>query len=163
MSAKNNPLEHLHTLFGIVIVRVLQALLALVIVVAVAELGVLIYGAIARNFFGAPAVVGKVVSTVPDLQRAVQGAFAGVLLVILGLELMETLRTYFAEHRVRLRVIVVVALIAMGRHIIQLDFEHASGVLLIGVGVLVLALATSYYLIGRVSESTEGPADVRER
>lgn len=157
------PTERLHALFGIVIVRVLQALLALVIIVALIELGVLIYGAIARNFFGAPVVVGHVISTVPDLQRAVQGAFAGVLLVILGLELLETLRTYFAEHRVRLQVIIVVALIAMGRHIIQLDLEQASGTVLTGIGVLVLALAISYYLIGRVNESSAEPWEIKEQ
>jgi uncharacterized membrane protein (DUF373 family) len=56
-----------------------------------------------------------------------------LLLVLLGLELLETVRTYFAEHRIRLEVIMIIAMIAVSRHIITIDFEHADGVWLTGV------------------------------
>jgi uncharacterized membrane protein (DUF373 family) len=65
----------------------------------------------------------------------------------LGLELLETLRTYFSEHRVRLEVILIVAIIAAGRHVIQLDFEHIDGLALIGMAAVVLSLTAGYFLI----------------
>ena len=39
--------------------------------------------------------------------------------------------------------------IAVSRHIIQLDFEHTGGLELIGIGVLVIALAAGYFLVKR--------------
>src|SRR5262245_34177526 len=49
------------------------------------------------------------IGSVADLQRISQGAFGGVLLILLGLELLESLRTYFTEHKVRLELILVAA------------------------------------------------------
>jgi uncharacterized membrane protein (DUF373 family) len=78
-----------------------------------------------------------------------QQSFAGVLIVVLGLELLETLKTYFAEHHVRLEVILVVAIIAVGRHVIQIDFEHTPGTVLLGLSSVILALTVGYFLIKR--------------
>ncbi|MGF6697944.1 uncharacterized membrane protein (DUF373 family) [Paraburkholderia sp. MM5496-R1] len=85
--------------------------------------------------------------TVPELMKSVQSAFSGVLLIILGLELMETLRVYFKSHRIRLETILAVAIIAVGRHVINLDVEHMAGTSLIGVAAVVLALAGGYFLV----------------
>ena len=60
---------------------------------------------------------------------------------------METLKTYFHEHRVRVEVILIVSIIAVGRHIIQVDYEHMSGSQLIGLGGLMLALTGGYFLV----------------
>ena len=43
----------------------------------------------------------------------------------------------------------MVAMIALGRHIVQMDFEHLSGPVLLGVALLMVALATSYFVIRR--------------
>ena len=62
----------------------------------------------------------------PYPHAVLQRGFGGVLVVLLGLELLDTLKAYFSEHHIRVEVIIVVAMIAVGRHIIQLDFEHGS-------------------------------------
>lgn len=87
------------------------------------------------------------IDTVPELMKSVQTAFSGVLLIILGLELMETLRVYFKSHRIRLETILAVAVIAIGRHVINLDVEHMPGDSLIGVAAVVLALTVGYFLV----------------
>lgn len=87
------------------------------------------------------------IDSVPELMKSAQTAFSGVLLIILGLELMETLRVYFKSHRIRLETILSVAIIAVGRHVINLDVEHMAGLSLIGVAVLVMALAAGYFLV----------------
>ena len=43
--------------------------------------------------------------------------------------------------------ILIVAVIAVSRHIIQLDFEHADGFVLIGIGALVISLTAGYFLV----------------
>jgi uncharacterized membrane protein (DUF373 family) len=84
------------------------------------------------------------IDSIAELQEAVQSLFAGVLLVVLGLELLDTLRNYFIEHRFRVEFLISVALIAVARHIIQLDYEHASPWLVMAIAVLIFSLAASY-------------------
>ncbi len=92
----------------------------------------------------------------PDLQLALQRAFSGVLLALLGLELLETLHAFTETHQIRLQVILAVALIAVGRHIMVLDFEHVSGVQTLGVAALVLALVGGYYVLGLKQPGASG-------
>jgi uncharacterized membrane protein (DUF373 family) len=81
------------------------------------------------------------------LQPLLQSAYSGALMVLLGLELLETLKSYFVEHHVRIEVILVVAMISVGRRIIEVDFSKLGGAELIGLGVLVASLAASYFLV----------------
>jgi uncharacterized membrane protein (DUF373 family) len=110
-------------------------------------------------------VDARKIASVADLLPAMQQSFAGILIVVLGLELMETLKTYFSEHQVRVEVILVVAIIAIGRHVIQVDFEHTSGVVDMGLASLILALAVGYFLVKRavVRPKKGAPASNRER
>jgi uncharacterized membrane protein (DUF373 family) len=137
MNSQTAP-GRLEARFEAIVVIALKLLLMIIIVAAVLMLFFLSYVVLQRF---------RLVQSVPELQEYVQHGFAGVLLVVLGLELLETLRIFFTEHRVKLELILIVAIIAVGRHIILLDFEHASGVVLIGVAALVLALTSGYYLV----------------
>jgi uncharacterized membrane protein (DUF373 family) len=116
-----------------------QILLVLVIAAALVQLWYLFVVALRDR-------VGDI-TTIPLLTEAVQRAFAGVLLIVLGLELLETLRVYFMHHRVRLEFILVVAIIAVGRHVINFDFEHATGATIAGIAALIVALTAGYYLV----------------
>ena len=127
--------------FETIVVAFAQILLIFVIAVVVLELFWLLFSQTATRL--------RDISNVADLQRTSQGAFGGVLLILLGLELLESLRTYFTEHRIRLELILVAATIAVGRHVILIDLEHADGLQLVGVGALVLALTTGCYLTKR--------------
>jgi uncharacterized membrane protein (DUF373 family) len=46
--------------------------------------------------------------------------------VVLGSEVLETLKAYFRDHHVRLEVIIVVAIVAVSHHLVQVDFERTS-------------------------------------
>jgi uncharacterized membrane protein (DUF373 family) len=96
------------------------------------------------------------IDSIQDLQVAVQRVFAGVLLLMLGLELLETLKSYFTESRIKIEVILIVALIAVGRHIMLIDIEHTDGAVLLGAAALTLALALSYILVRSRRDETPG-------
>jgi len=133
--------ERLLQRFELVIVRALQLLLVILIVIATITLYALFFQGIRSN-------IGEIGST-EELHAVLQRGFGGILIVLLGLELLETLKTYFSEHHIRVEVIIVVAMIAVGRHIIQLDFEHAPAALLLGLSALILVMATGYFLVRR--------------
>jgi len=118
------------------VLGILEAILAIGIIAAVAIVVLLVFRGIPR--------ATTEIDNVAELQQAIQSLFAGVLLVVLGLELMETLRNYFIEHRLRVELLICVALIAVARHVIQLDYEHSDPWLIVAIAFLVLALAGSY-------------------
>jgi uncharacterized membrane protein (DUF373 family) len=96
------------------------------------------------------------VSSIEELQVEVERVFAGVLLLLLGLELLKGLSSFFVGYRVQVEIIVVVALIAVARHIMLVDFDHVPALELLGIAALVLALALSYALVRqRGSESAD--------
>ena len=123
-------------LFDLWLLRILRVTLALGITGAMAILVWLVIREL-RRWAGQ-------IETVADLQEAVQSLFAGVLLVVLGLELMDTLRNYFIEHRLRVELLISVALIAVARHVIQLDYEHSPPGLVAAIALLIFSLAASY-------------------
>jgi len=69
------------------------------------------------------------------------------LLVLLGIELIYTLKTYLTENEVHVEVILLVALIAIGRKVIILDVKELSGFTLIGIAAIIIALSIGYYFI----------------
>jgi len=102
---------------------------------------------------------GIQIDTVSGLLPVMQGSFAGILTVVLGLELLETLRAFFTEHHVRLEVILVVAIIAVGRHVLQIDFLHTPASVLFGLSAIILALTVGYFLLKKIpAPETAKPA-----
>jgi uncharacterized membrane protein (DUF373 family) len=145
-------MDRLGRVFELVIVRAIQILLMAMTAIATVVLFVLLV----QSVQGTITHVGSV----PELHHLLQRGFGGVLLVLLGLELLDTLKTYSIEHRVRAEVILIVALIAVGRHIIQLNFDEAQGFPLLGISALLLALASGLFLVKRAaSESPGRPAE----
>ena len=137
MSAEHKSFgERLWHLFDRWVLGILEAILAVGIIAAVAIVILLLFRGIPR--------ATTEISSVAELQQAIQSLFAGVLLVVLGLELMETLRNYFIEHRLRVELLICVALIAVARHVIQLDYEHTDAWRVVAMALLVLSLAASY-------------------
>lgn len=128
------------------VVITMIVLLVAVLIVAVIELWTL-FATGAREKVGA-------VANAEDFQDILQNAFGGVLVVFVGLELLETMRSYFADHHVRVEVILFVAIIATGRHIIGLDVHHTEPLTFVGLAALMLALSGSYYLIKRTSKTS---------
>jgi uncharacterized membrane protein (DUF373 family) len=128
--------KRLAYLFDMWVVWILRAIMALGIAAAITMLMLLVVREIGRSW--------SQIDSIAELQEAVQALFAGVLLVVLGLELMDTLRNYFIEHRLRVELLISVALIAVARHIIQLDYEHSPPGLVAAIALLMLTLAASY-------------------
>ena len=126
--------------FEVLVIVVLQFFLVIVTLIAVASLWNILWISLPK--------LGEIGGSVPVLQLALQRAFSGVLLALLGLELMATLTVFAETHTVRLQVILAVALIAIGRHIMVLDFEHVSGAQVMGIAALTLSLVSGYYLLG---------------
>jgi uncharacterized membrane protein (DUF373 family) len=78
--------------------------------------------------------------------------FGMSLLVLIGLELMETIYSFHERRVIRAEIIIIVAIIALARKIIILDHSKLSSLTYLDIGVVVLALAGAYFLLNFVKE-----------
>jgi uncharacterized membrane protein (DUF373 family) len=143
--------KRLTALFDLWVMRILRITLALGVTAALAMLVLIVVRELGRSW--------SQIDSIAELQDAAQALFAGVLLVVLGLELLDTLRNYFIEHRLRVEFLISVALIAVARHVIQLDYEHSSPWLVMAIAVLMFSLAVSYVAVRRFDYRPRGSPD----
>jgi uncharacterized membrane protein (DUF373 family) len=132
-------IQRLISVSELVVVVAAEILMAVAIVIA----GLILYGLFV---YGVLTSIIKV-SSLDQLQADLQHVFAGVLLLVLGLELMKSLESFFVGFRVQVEIIVVVGLIAVARHVLLIDYEHAEPMRILAPAGLLLALAISYVLV----------------
>jgi uncharacterized membrane protein (DUF373 family) len=85
--------------------------------------------------------------------------FGAFLIVLIGLELLETVKVYAREHRVQVETVLLVSLIAVLRKVITLDLKTAPPVTLLAVAGLVGALAGAYWLMRKSVHGAENSDD----
>lgn len=123
--------------FEHVMTTLLIVMMAVVVALSIADLG----WVLVKDLLSPPVVLLDV-----DELLEVFGMF---LLVLIGIELLETLKTYVRESEVRAEVIMLVAMIALARKIITLDVKDVPSASLLGIAAIFAALGITYYLIRR--------------
>lgn len=74
--------------------------------------------------------------------------FGLFMLVLIGIELLETIaKTYMSDSTNHAQIVMAVAIIAIARKVIILDVKDLSGLALVGIAAIILALSVGYYLI----------------
>jgi len=133
--------------FEKIIVRVLVVLMAFVLLLSTVELAWVII----KDIITPPILLLEI-----DELLEIFGLF---MLVLIGIELLETIaKTYMAESVDHAQIVMAVAIIAIARKVIILDVKDLSGLALVGIAAIILALSIGYYLIKKkdalVKEST---------
>jgi len=127
-------IDYLHK-FERAVIGTLILMLALVILLSVVELGWVLI-----NDIITPPVFILEISELLEL-------FGLFLLVLIGIELLETMKKYYTEGRVNLDVIITVSLIAIGRKIITMDPKAYEALTLVGMAAIIMALFAGYWVI----------------
>jgi len=133
------------------IVVVLLLLLAVVLTAGTIQLVITVFTDTADHW--------RSVHTIDELAE-LRPVFSGFLLILIGLELMKTIAMYLSQHSVHVEIVLTVAMIAVARHAIDIDFGAASAGQLLGTAGLLVSLGIAHYLYRR---SPEQAADTRER
>ncbi len=69
------------------------------------------------------------------------------LLVVIGVELLDTMLEYFKNNAIHVEIVVLLAIIAIARKVILLEPSTTNGIELIGIGVIIVGLAAAYYML----------------
>lgn len=134
-------IDYLHK-FERIVIAALILMLALVILLSVIELGwVLIMDIITPPVF------------ILEIRQLLE-LFGLFLLVLIGIELLETMKKYYTEGKVDLDVIISVSLIAIGRKIITMDPKAYEALTLVGMAAIILALFAGYWIINKSNRDT---------
>jgi uncharacterized membrane protein (DUF373 family) len=129
----------------------LMVMLVVVLITAMADLAVLL--------------VGALLTTSPILMESheminVLGAF---LLVLIGVELLDTIKAYFRENTIHVEIVILLAVIAVARKVILMDPSNMNGFEygfeMMSIGVIIVGLTAGYYLIKKAG-ITVGPGGV---
>jgi len=127
-----------------ILVVAITIMMGLVLVLAVLELGLIL----AKDLLSPPVLFLEVAELLE--------VFGLFLLVLIGIELFETMEIYIKENVVHVEVVLTVALIAIARKVIILDLKKMDSSTLTGIAAIVLALSIGYYLIVRSAPADKG-------
>lgn len=77
--------------------------------------------------------------------------FGSFLNILIALELLENITAYLKKHIIQLELVIVTSLIAVARKIIIFDLNKYSDTDLIALGIAIICLAVSYWLVKTVN------------
>ena len=141
--------------FEKVVYALLMILLMAVLIAAVVELGWLL--------------ITSLIQTTPWLLETHEliAVLGGFLLVLIGIELLDTIKAYFRENTIHVEIVILLAIIAIARKVILLDpasmTGYEFGVEMMGTGVIVVGLMAGYYLIKKAGITIGTVGETRNR
>ena len=124
----------------------LLAMMALVVLLSTVELAVII---VERMLSGKPHMFLLDISDMLDI-------FGFFMMILIGLELIETIKIYLVDESIHVEIICLVAIVAVTRKVIILDLYKLPPVSLLGIAAIILSLCIGYfYLKKALDEKTE--------
>lgn len=130
--------------FERVITRILLVMVAAVVLLATVDLAW---------------VLGKDALTPPRflLEIDLLEVFGQFLLVLIGIELLHSMKVYSVRREIHLEAVLIVALIAVARKIVVMDPKELPEGTLLGTAAMMLGLTLGYYLVRRGRFEKGGP------
>lgn len=123
--------------FERIIVMALLGLMMVAIFASTIELAITLF----RQLFTPPAAL-------LDLDEMLK-VFGFFLMVLIGLELLETIKGYLEDDTVHAEIVCLVAIVAVARKIIILDYKEMSPGMLLSMAAVIVALGAGYFLVRR--------------
>lgn len=123
----------------VIIVILLFSLLIVVIYTAIVFLGLL--------FSGILSSIENSFTRNNNILVHLHSVFGGFLSVLIGIELLHTIKMYLKEDVVHVEIVLLVALIGVSRHVIDLDVTHLEPMTLFGISSIIIVLSGGYFLI----------------
>ena len=130
-------MEKLLRKFERYIVIGLLAMMVLVVFLSTVELAVIL---VERMLDGNPRLF---LLNVSDMLQI----FGFFMMILIGLELIETIKLYLVDGSIHVEIICLVAIVAITRKVIILDLYKLPPISLLGIAAIIFALTIGYYLL----------------
>ena len=73
--------------------------------------------------------------------------FGFFFMVLIGLELLETIKAYLEDNKLHVEIVFLVAMIAVARKIIIIDYSKATPEMLFAISSVIISLSIGYYFM----------------
>ncbi|MGE0083294.1 MAG: phosphate-starvation-inducible PsiE family protein [Desulfococcaceae bacterium] len=123
------------TYFEKIIICVLLALMMVTVLISTIELAVILWQQI-----------GKHPLRLLDVEEMIE-VFGFFLMVLIGLELLESIKSYLDDDSMHVEVVFLVAMVAVARKIIILDYKEFDPKMLWGMSAIIISLSVGFYLV----------------
>ena len=127
--------------FERIVIQALIAMMILVVLLATVELGWIII----KDIITPPVILLEIAELLE--------IFGFFLLVLIGVELLETIKAYLLDKVVHVEIVLEVALIAIARKVIILDLEKYNSLTVLGIAGLILAVSVAFFVVKRKLKS----------
>ena len=117
----------------------LLAMMALVVFLSTVELAVII---VQRMLSEKPQLFLLDISEILEI-------FGFFMMILIGIELIETIKVYLEDESIHVEIICLVAIVAVARKVIIIDLYNVSPVALLGIAAIILALCIGYFFLKR--------------
>ena len=128
-------MENLFKKFERIIVLTLMLFLMIAVLIATIEVGVILW----HQLMAPPFMLLNV--------KEMMEVFGFILMVVIGLELLETIKAYLDKHVIHVEVVLLVALVAVARKVIILDYKEIEPMMLFAISTLVLSLSVGFFVV----------------
>ncbi len=129
---------HLIEIIEVIVSKLLSLFMVIVIFATLADLAIFIFR--------------QILSPKESFSKILFEIFGLFLNVLIALEILENITGYLKKHILQVELVIATSLIAIARKIIILDLKVTEGIEIIGLGIAVLSLSISYWII-RTSHS----------
>jgi uncharacterized membrane protein (DUF373 family) len=120
------------------VIKALIVMMVVVVLISTIELGWIII----KDVITPPVFFLEI----PELKEI----FGFFLLIVIGVELLETIKAYLDERVIHIEIVLEVALIAIARKVIILDMDKYPGSPIFGIAALILSLVIAFFVIKRI-------------
>jgi len=116
-------------------IRLLAIMMMFVVILCVADVGFVLYEKLTEPPY--------FLLTLNDIFTV----FASFLAVLIAIEIFANITLYLRDDVIHVRLVVATALMAIARKVIVLDFTTVEPEYVYGIGMIVLALGVTYFLV----------------
>jgi uncharacterized membrane protein (DUF373 family) len=96
----------------------------------------------------------------PEYTKTIAILFFNILLMI---EIVQTIKVSSHNHIIKVRVILIVCLIAASRKILELGEGHSDPMTMFALAALILSLAGGYFLVSRYTKDPVEGSETKEK
>lgn len=126
--------------FERVIIVALIAMMMLAILAGTVELGLLL----TRRLVSSPFLLLGI--------EEMSDIFGSFFMILIGLELLESIKTYVTKEQLHVEIVFLVAMIAIARKVIILEIKHLAPASLLGIAAIIVSLAAGYFMVRKTQK-----------
>jgi uncharacterized membrane protein (DUF373 family) len=101
-------------------------------------------------------------SQIVDIRASILNFIGEILLVVIILELVDTIMVYTKEHIIRVGAVILVAITAVSRELIIFDYHNGNYLMLFGISAGIASLAVVFWVVSHLYTDAKNKRDIKD-